>query len=291
MASVVQRTKINPVRRAAPGGSRRRGTNQRLLRFASFLAPNLFPVYQFIVQQLAAKLRCTIELFTGTSYQQLATEVDAAFVCGLAYVQLCRDAGFALEPLVAPILHGDRYGDQPIYFSDVIVRRERGFRSFADLRGCSWSYNERYSHSGYGITRYELARRGEINGFFGRVVKAGYHERSIRLVCSGAVDASAIDSQVLTLTLRGHPALAAQLRVLETFGPSTIQPLVVARRLPERVRADLLSVLVDLGADPAAQTMLARGLIKRLIPIDDSAYDDIRHMLATAEAAGLPAIR
>ena len=291
MAPVVQRTKLNPVRRAVPCGRRQRETNRRPLRFASFLAPNLFPVYQFVIQQLAAKLRCTIELFTGTSYRQLATEVDAAFVCGLAYVQLCRDAGFALEPLVAPILHGDRYGDKPIYFSDVIVRRERCFRSFADLRGCCWSYNERYSHSGYGITRYELARRGQTNGFFGRVVAAGYHERSIRLVCSGAVDASAIDSQVLTLTLRDQPALAGQVRVIETFGPSTIQPLVVARRLPERLRTDLLSVLVDLGANPAAQTMLARGLIKRFIPIGDSAYEDIRQMLAIAEAAGLPAIR
>jgi len=107
----------------------------------------------------------------------------------------------------------------------------------------------------------------------------------LRFHAGRVVDASAIDSQVLALVLRDQPALAAQLRVIETWGPSTIQPLVVACRLPERLRADLLSVLVDLSEDPAARTVLAHGLVERFVPITDSAYEDIRRMLDTAEAA------
>ena len=45
-------------------------------------------------------------------------------------------------------------------------------------------------------------------GFFARVVEAGFHQRAIRLVAAGVVDAAAIDSQVLAVELRDHPELA-----------------------------------------------------------------------------------
>src|SRR5438105_1417621 len=93
---------------------RQHGTSNRPLRVATFLAPNLFAVYRFIVRRIASELGCAMELFTGTSYQQLATEVDAAFLCGLAYVEFSRQKSFPLEPLVAPVLHGNRYGDKPV---------------------------------------------------------------------------------------------------------------------------------------------------------------------------------
>jgi phosphonate transport system substrate-binding protein len=96
---------------------------------------------------------------------------------------------------------------------------------------------------------------------------------------------------VLAIVLRDQPALAAHLRVIETFGPATIQRFVVARWLPERLRAELFDVLVEMGEDPAARIALAHGFIKRFVPMADSAYDDIRHMLAAAEATGLLALR
>src|SRR5262249_40931108 len=161
----------------------------RPLRIATFLAPNLLPVYRFVVRRLGECLGVPTELFVGASYEQLAAEADAAFVCGLPYVELTRRPNPPVEPLAAPVLRGDRYGGRPVYFSDVVVRRDTPFHRFADLRGCTWSYNERDSHSGYGVTRYWLVRLRETNGFFGRVVEAGFHERSLRLVAAAEVDA------------------------------------------------------------------------------------------------------
>ena len=196
-----------------------------------------------------------------------------------------------VEPLAAPVLQGDRYGGRPVYFSDVIVGRDSPFRSFADLRGGSWAYNDADSHSGYNITRYHLVRLRETGGFFGRVVEAGWHQRSIRLVATGEVDASAIDSQVLAVELRDHPELAARLRVIATFGPSTIQPVVAARRLPARLRAAIRAALLAMGDDPAARGPLAHGFIARFAPVDDASYDDIRAMLAAVEAAAFTTLR
>ena len=118
------------------------------------------------------------------------------------------------------------------------------------------------------------------------MVEAGFHQRAIRLVAAGSVDAAAIDSQVLAIELRDHPGLEAGLRVVGAFGPSTIQPVVAASRLPARLKDQAREVLVSLADDPAARPVLDYGLIDRFTPVGDAAYDDIRAMLATIETAG-----
>jgi phosphonate transport system substrate-binding protein len=281
---------MNTLSQSAPGyGSRQRQTS---LRFVTFLAPNLFPFYEFISRHAGQRLGLPTELAVGSSYAQLGSrDVDVAFVCGLPYVEMTRHGQAPVEPLAAPVLRGERFGGRAVYFSDVIVHRASRWRSFADLRGCSWAYNEPHSQSGYGITRYHLVCRGETNGFFGRVVEAGWHERALRLVAGGAVDAAAIDCHVLAVALRARPGLAARLRVIDTLGPSTIQPVVASRRLPPRLRTELRAFLLNLATDPVARPHLDRALVQGFEAVTDASYDDIRAMLAAAEAADFLALR
>ena len=174
----------------------------------------------------------------------------------------------------------------------MIVHRASRWQSFTDLRGCSWAYNEPHSQSGYGITRYHLVCRGETNGYFGRIVEAGWHEQALRLVARGTVDAAAIDCQVLAVALRAQPELAAQVRIIDTLGPSTIQPVVAARRLPQRLRSDLRAFLLTLASnDPVARPHLDRALVQGFEAVNDASYEDIRAMLAAAEAADFLALR
>jgi phosphonate transport system substrate-binding protein len=215
----------------------------------------------------------------GRSFSQLTTgEVDMAFLCGLPYVRLAEQ----LDPLVAPVVAGDRYGGRPVYFSDVIVSRESPFQAFTDLRGASWSFNDPDSHSGYLATLARLLELGETDEFFGRVIDAGWHQVSVELVASGQVDASAVDSHVLAVELRDRPELANRLRVIESFGPSPIQPLVARRSLDAGLRQDLRDILTGLAGDG-----LGQGLIQRLTPVTDAWYDPIRAMLARVTEAGL----
>jgi phosphonate transport system substrate-binding protein len=256
------------------------------VRFATFLAPNMLPVYRFLAERIGERLGRPVELVVGTSFDQFeAGEADLGVICGLPYVRLADRRPPPVEPLAAPVLAGGRYGGRPVYYSDVIVRRASPITSLEELRGCSWAYNEPMSHSGHTVTLYSLVRMGARPGFFARVVEAGYHQRAIRLVDAGAVDAAAIDSQVLAIELRDHPDLAG-LRVVGSFGPSTIQPVVAARRLPGRLKDQVRELLVALDDDPTARPALDHGLIDRFTPVDAAAYDDIRAMLAIIEDAG-----
>jgi phosphonate transport system substrate-binding protein len=276
-------------RSAESGGSLGR---RSLLRFVTFLAPNLFPFYEFIAHHAGRRLGLPTELAVGSAYAELSgAGVDVAFVCGLPYVEMARGGEAAVEPLAAPVLCGKRFGGRAKYFSDVIVHRASRLHSFSDLRGCSWAYNERHSQSGYGITRYHLVCHGETNGYFGKIVEAGWHEEAVRLVAGGVVDAAAIDCHVLAVALRAQPRLAARVRVIDTLGPSTIQPVVAARRLPQRLRSDLRAFFLNLADDPVARPHLERALVQGFEAVNDASYEDIRTMLAAVEAADFLALR
>ena len=170
------------------------------LRFATFLAPNMLPVYRFLADQIAHRLGRPVQLVVGHSFDQFERQADL----GVIQTAMCGwpTAAPAGGAVGCPVLAGDRYAGRPIYYSDVIVHRDSPILRLEELRGCSWAYNEPASHSGHTVTLYSLVQRGVRPGFLGRVVEAGFHQRAIRLVAAGAVDAAAIDSQVLAIERR-----------------------------------------------------------------------------------------
>jgi phosphonate transport system substrate-binding protein len=261
---------------------------ERPLRFVTFLAPNMYPVYAFIAGYVGRRLGRATELTVGERFDVFATgQADVGFICGLPYVDLTREPPAPVTLLAAPVLAGARYGGRPIYYSDVIVRADSPFQRFSDLRGRRWAYNDRDSHSGYNITRYRLVQMGETQGFFGAVVEAGWHQRAIAMVVAGEIDAAAIDSQVLAVELRDQPELAAQVRVIDVLGPASIQPVVAGRHVPDDLQAAIQAALLGMADDADAdRAVLARGFVERFVAVADGDYDDIREMVAAAAAVG-----
>src|SRR4051812_15638528 len=106
------------------------------LRFATFLAPSIKPVYQVVADYVGRFLDCDTELVVGGSFDEFSEgQADVGFICGLPYVLLMRQQPPPIEVLAAPVLEGERYGRRPVYFSDVIVRTDSPFQAFPDLRG------------------------------------------------------------------------------------------------------------------------------------------------------------
>jgi phosphonate transport system substrate-binding protein len=262
--------------------------SRRDLVFATHLAPSIRPVYEFVVERVGVALGRPTRLLTGASLQPIRNgDVDFAFLCGLPYVRLRREDPTSVEAIAAPVVQEERYGGRPIYFSDVIVPADSDAESPSELRGCSWAYNERDSHSGYLVTLYSLLGMGETGSFFASTQMTGFHQESVRLVAAGSIDASAIDSQVLSVELRDNPSLGDRLRIVGTFGPSTIQPLIATRAVSGGLRQDVAEVVTSIGKGKTDRERLRAGLIDRFVPVVDASYDDIRAMLDAVEAAGL----
>lgn len=269
--------------------SSRAGGRKEPLRVASHLAPGVEPLYEFLAGYLADRIGRRPEFVVAYSYERCAQDVDdVCFVCSVPYL-LFADAGrIDMDVVAAPVLRGTRYRGRPIYFSDVVVAATSPHRSFADLRGATWAYNEPFSHSGYVTVLHHLATLGEDLSYFARVVEAGFHQEAVRMVADGRVDAAAIDSQVLDIELRDHPELGRALRRIGTIGPSTIQPVVVSRsRLTDEERRGITDALLGVADDPAARQPLDRALVERFAARDAGGYDDIRRMLGRVRQAGL----
>jgi phosphonate transport system substrate-binding protein len=262
------------------------------LRFATFLAPGMLPVYQAVADEVGRRLDVATELVVETDVEAWAADRnDVCFICSLPYVWFERRGVAPAVPVAAPVFEGARYAGRPIYYSDVIVRGDDPARSFLDLRGRSWACSEPLSHSGYGITRYHLVEIAQTHGFFGRVVEAGSHAESMRLVAAGAADGAAIDSQVLAVATRDDPSLARSLRAVDALGPSTSQPVTVSKRLPAALRDEIRLAVTSLHETALVRERLAAGLVGRFVAADPSSYDDIRGMLAACEAAGFLQLR
>jgi phosphonate transport system substrate-binding protein len=258
------------------------------LLFAALMADNAVDLCRALAAYLAAKIGTPMRVLDDLPWQECEQKLyggqaDLGVVCGLQYVQsVDRGDVPGIELLAAPVMRGPRYANLPIYFSEVVVRKDHTARSLSDLRGATWAYNEATSHSGFAITRYVLARRGERAGFFGRVIASGAHLRSLQLLLKGAIDATAIDSTVLEQELRVRPALTDRIRVIETLGPSPIPPLVMSRSLPDSVRNALRSAVLSMHTDAAGQAVLAAARIKKFVTVVDADYDPIRHMAQIA---------
>jgi len=258
------------------------------IKFVSMMSGSLDPFFRELARYLTSRAGLEMSAVDGMPWQERERMLDRGeahlgFLCGLYYTRRIEAGDAAVELLAAPVARGRRYGGRPVYFSDVVVRKDAVYRSLDDLRGARWSYNEPRSHSGYNVVRYHLARRGLDGSHFRKVVEAGSHLASLERILDGSVDASAIDSTVLDLELRARPELSSRVRVIHTLGPSTIPPCVVRRDLPASTRVAVRSALLALHRSAEGRRVLDMGLIARFRPVRDADYDDIRTMAALAD--------
>lgn len=267
-----------------------------ILRLTTCQAHNTFAVTAAIADYLAQQLNLQTEFIIDPPWEEclrgiLAGHIQIGWMCGYPYVRetavtstpLSTSPHTVIELLALPIMAGARYQNQPVYFSDVVVRHDSPFEKFEDLRGTTWAYNEVGSQSGYHITRYKLAQIGENGTFFGQTVASGAHVRSLEMVVAGAVDASAIDSTVLEDALRRSPVLAQQIRIIEALGPSPIPPWVIHKSVPAPLRLAIRQALTQLHQTPAGREILALGGLVRFATAVDVHYDLLRQMLHAAQ--------
>lgn len=262
-------------------------SNDRVLRITSCQAPLMDgmgrALTRYLGEHLALPVTFVDDLPWAERYWQLDNgQIDVAWICGAPYVWRADQTPGAIELLAAPVWQGTRYGDRPVYFSDVVVRHDSPFHTFGDLHGAVWVYNEPGSLSGYEAMRYHLAVQGLGRDYFGRVIESGAHQQSLALILAGEADVAAIDSTVLSALLARQPEIADQLRVIDVIGPNPMPPWVVAARVAPEVRTDLRHRLTTIHQDLAGRAILHTGDIVRFESVRDADYDPIRTMLRVA---------
>jgi phosphonate transport system substrate-binding protein len=269
-----------------------------LLRITSCMADNAEATCRAITAYLGNKLGKKLDIATEfvdcIPWQERERQLDAGlihlcWICGLPYVWKADAGNSVVEACVAPVMAAPRYAGAAVYYSDIVVRRDSAYQSFADLRGASLAYNEPNSHSGFNILRHHLATLGETGGYFSRAIESGAHQKSLHMIVRSEIDASVVDSTVLEAELTHAPWLQDEIRVIGTLGPSPMPPWVMQKNLAPELRAGLRDTLLAMHHDTAGARILAQWGIAHFAAIDDPIYDPIRSMARQADGVRLTA--
>jgi len=232
------------------------------------------------------------------------------------------DAQSCVEHLVSPIPLDERSSGRPLYFSDVIVRRESSIEQFEDLEGHSWSFNDLHSLSGHHIMMKRIIEvqqgrstdqtlhpktlsllcassaasssssasphKHPLYSFFSNVLNAGSHLNSIEKVLNGEVESATVDSQVLEAQYRRNPSLREHLKSVATLGPSSIQPVIIASTLPSSLKRQLRHIFTELlSKDTDSRRHLEAACVSGFTTLDDSSFDNVRDTLKLMKEYGL----
>jgi len=214
-----------------------------------------------------------------------AGTADLGFLCSPGYLWLAETEPPAVALVPAAFVFDDpRTRGRPVYFADLVVRADAPARTLADLRGSRWAYNDPCSLSGYFSVLAELERLGAGPDFFASARAVGSHHAALAAVAEGAADCAAIDSNTLLAARR--QGRDRDLRVLTSFGPYPVQPIVARAGLAPELRRAVASTLLGLHAQPATRARLVRCGVLRLAPITPAAYEPERALVARAATVG-----
>jgi phosphonate transport system substrate-binding protein len=234
------------------------------LRLTTWLAPSLpLPLFQRLADRIGQRTGRPVQLTSDTAWSGPrpwlhdpfeSGEVDVGFMCAPSWAWLAaRPAPSIVAVPALPVPLDPRACGAPVYFSDVIVPRA-GAESFEALRGGRWAYNDPCSLSGWFALR---ARVGEVSAFFREVVQSGSHLASIELVARGQVDGAAIDSTVLSWVMASQPALREQIRIVTSWGPHPIQPVVARAGLGQAMLERIAQALCSFDPADGERSVLA----------------------------------
>jgi phosphonate transport system substrate-binding protein len=269
---------------------------------AAFVSDKGISVYESLAKYFSAKLGWDVEVVSGLSYSEADKMLDSGaiqvgYVCGLPYTHKKAEGKYDL--LAIPVMslkkgtYKDANGYESIpgkYYSYTIVKKDSPIKSWADMKGKSYAFNDMGSNSGYNMPRYKLVQLGakSWDSYFSKVVVSGAHEESIRMVSKGLVDASSVDSLVLDYDRSIGDKDALNVRIIEHLhkGGAGAPPVVISKKADPEIKIKLKEVLLSMHKDPEGKKILEKALVTRFDAPDDSNYDDIRNMEKAAKDAG-----
>lgn len=259
------------------------------IQFVTYLSPSipqtLFEALADHLRRSLGRERVSLRVEThvsgprnGDECSSFGEEVDVAFMCAPSFVWLRNLQPPPAELLgVAPVFDDERNSGRPVYFCDVVVRDDAPAQTFSDLQGSTWTYNDACSLSGYYGLLNKLAESGTDENLFRSVSCSGSHLNSIDAILRGKAEAAAIDSNVLRIQLRETRALGKKLRVIESWGPYPIQPVVVSSSLHPELKQRLRTAFFTANEDEHTRQTLRRFGLSRFIPVGQQDYSLATH--------------
>jgi len=247
------------------------------------------PLTRYLEQQLGVRLEAVPVDTQDFEERYAAGEFDITHTNSLLYLVLHEDHDLEL---VATEKRGN-FG--PRTAGTIIVRKDSGIETLADLKGKRMIFGPQLAPSGF-LAQYSLMLENDFDpekdlSYYAFPSGSFKHEKVIYGVYFGAYDAAAAPALDLELMTREGKVVADDFRVL---GQSRIFPYCtfgVSERVDPELRAKLHKALVELDAEATVQIdneeigVLKSAWIDGFETLTDGDYDTLREM---ARRANMP---
>ena len=246
-------------------------------KLTSCQARNTFPLMRSLSDYLSERLPLDFSYVHDAPWQDRsrwlhAGQIQLGWICSKPYaLQLARSPRL-LEGIAVPIMQGDLYAGEPVYYSYLVVHRDNPANSLQDLRNGRIAYNEPGSQSGYFSLLHGLAEIGETAEFFSEWRESGAHRYSIGWLQTKQVDAAAIDSTLWDYETSLDPQRFADLKIIGVLGPFPGPPLAAHLSVPVETRHHLRELLTSMHRSAEGQMILQASHISHFEPVDDLLY-------------------
>lgn len=136
---------------------------------------------------LPVRVHQVSDIYTSSIQALASGQVDVAALAGGGYVNVREQVGKLVAPLLVQLgAHGE-HG----YYSSLVVRADKPYRSLADLKGKSLAVVDLNSTSGYLMPMHAMRQKGiNPDSYFSRVGVAGGHAQAVTAVYNGQYDAA-----------------------------------------------------------------------------------------------------
>lgn len=193
---------------------------------------------QQLIDFLNKETGLEFQLHVPKNYDQMIEDfgdgkADVAIMNSLSYVKANEDFG------VIARLRAIRYG-RSTYFGQIIVNSDNGIQSISDLQGKTIAYTDRSSTSGY-LFPQKILREAGVKPE--KAVFAGQHDKVVKMVYEGLVDAGATfysepaaDGSIRDARARiidTYPDVAEKVKIIEITEPIPNDPVVFNSRIPQ----------------------------------------------------------
>ncbi len=249
--------------------NRKLGKNSIKIAVASILSPEAtIESYKPLISYIGRKTGKTAILVQRKTYQEINRLIEKGyvslgFICTGAYLYGNRNK---MQILAIPQING-----KITYQAYIIVKKSSHIRSFLSLRGKRFAFTDPISNTGHIYPLYLLKKMGKTpETFFKRTIFTYSHNRSIKAVYSGIVDAASVDSIVYNDYAKKHPEIVKSIYIIKRSDRFPIPPVVVPKKLGENLKEKLLKILIDIDKQNAGKKILKNiGIDRFVLPKPD----------------------
>jgi len=192
----------------------------------------------------------------------------AVLMCGLPF-----SLAEATIPVAAPVPSPAAYGGRPVYWSELVVRRDSPFHRLEDVLGGRLALTSPGSQSGCIAALTLFAGIDRPAPLFAEIVGPTVTPQgSIQAVLDGRADVAPIDGFALGLLRHHAPEIAEGVRTIAHTATTPI-PLFVASPGSEAALAETLLTAHD---DAELRDLMAAVLVERFVAVQADDYRPLR---------------